>query len=184
MSNIYLTLKFKSIKISKKSLDSLSLIKNTFLFGKILTNKLTYSKTNPEIQIESTIFINIVKPAKQFFITFSNKKLYSYSTGLLINAFNNGSRSIRRVKNGFLLLMSFLSKKILTNTHALKNKNIMLNLKGSQNINLIKTVLLKNISKVVNKTILMLNIKKNYSKHGYKKISYINKRMRKRFIIE
>lgn len=154
-------------------------------------NYFKYSKGVLNVKILKKIFkinndrlnkltvINITKPKNQFYLNFFNGVVYNYSTGMIIKSLKLESRSLRRIKPGFYLFLSFFLKKF-KNLNEL-GKNIII-LRNFNKINILKNFLLKFFLKK-NSTII-LKISKNSNFKNYKKISYINKRLRRKFPIE
>ena len=142
---------------------------------KILKKIITYKiKKNREL-----FLISINKPKNQFFLNFFNNKFYNYSTGMIIKSLKLESRSIRRIKPGFFIFFSFFIKKF---KQLNEQNNFIFFLKKFNKINIFKNLLLKIFNK--KNTTVILKISKNLNKKNYKKISYINKRIRRKFAIE
>ena len=112
---------------------------------------------------------------------YTNKE-FSCSTGLVIKSLGKMSRSVRRNKTGWNIFFNFLLKKV-SNVLLDKSNEIILKINSINSVELIK----KNIDKIVSssKNIkLSINIKKNFSNHSYKKVSFIKKRLRKKLILD
>ena len=153
---------------------------NSIIKLKMWTNlKKKYIISNPETTLSFTIF----KPKNQFFFNLNVGKKYTYSTGLIIKALGESSRSVRRTKVGFGLFSSFIINKLglveMDNVDA-----VYFFVKSLNNFNMIKNFILKIIMLFKIKFSIVLKVGKNYKKKNYKKISYINKRIRKKYFIE
>ena len=126
--------------------------------------------------------IVLVKNLSQFFFNMYANKEFSCSTGLVIKSLGKMSRSVRRNKIGWNIFFNFLLKKINTILIDKSNK-IIIKINSINSIELIK----KNVDKIIasSKNVkLSLNVKKNFSNHNYKKVSFIKKRLRKRLILD
>jgi hypothetical protein len=109
-------------------------------------------------------------------------KEFSCSTGLVIKSLGKMSRSVRRNKIGWNIFFNFLLKKI-NNILNDNFNNIILKINSINSIEIIK----KNIDRIVSssKNIkVALKVKRNFSNHNFKKVSFIKKRLRKKFILD
>lgn len=134
-----------------------------------------------ENRIKNINVVSITKPKNQFFLTFFNNNVFTYSTGMIIRSLKLETRAIRRNKLGYMIFLSFFLKKFKQNSFFNKKTNIII-LKKFNKINCIKNTLIKLFFN--QKITLILKVSKNYNKKNYKKISYINKRLRKKYHIE
>ena len=144
---------------------------------KFLINKSINQKNNKKI-----IRIILTKNLSQFYFNMYNEKEFSCSTGLVIKSLGKMSRSVRRNKVGWNIFFNFLLKKI---DNILKNKlnRIIFKINSINSIEVIK----KNIDKIVSSSRnikVALKVKKNFSNHNFKKVSFIKKRLRKKFILD
>ncbi len=178
MWNVYSTFKNINIKFDKNLIKKVK--PSTYSFKNIIlqspkhaffvTNNLTVTMKNQDI-------LNITNPKNQFFISYMNvNKQYIYSTGMILKTLQLQSRSIRRVKTGLSIFLSFFLKKLKNTT------SVVVILKKCNKLNLIKPWLLK-LTNMKN-IFFLIKIGKNYNNKNYKKISYINKRIRRRYYIE
>lgn len=134
-------------------------------------------------EIYTTLAFNLFKPKNQFFFNLDVGKKYTYSTGLIVKALGDQSRSIRRTKIGFNLFSSFITNKL--NLIELHNVDMIYFFVNSlNNFNMIKNFITKIVTLFKIKFFIILKVGKNYKKKNYKKISYINKRIRKKYFIE
>lgn len=129
----------------------------------------------------TTAIFTVCKPNKQFFINLQLRKFYSYSTGLVLQAINHPSRSFRRTRIGVKLLFNFILKQL---PHNPKISQWLYILKTLNNYNMIKFHILKCIDQQAKPGILHVKLAKNYSKVNYKRLSYINKRIRRKYFVE
>lgn len=134
-----------------------------------------------ENRIKNINVVSITKPKNQFFLTFFNNNVFTYSTGMIIRSLKLETRAIRRNKLGYMIFLSFFLKKFKQNSFFNKKTNIII-LKKFNKINCIKNTLIKLFFN--QKITLILKVSKNYNKKNYKKISYINKRLREKYHIE
>jgi len=123
----------------------------------------------------------VCKPKNQFFINLRTRKFYSYSTGLVLKAINHPSRSFRRSRLGIKLLFNFMIKQLPRTS---KIYNWVYILKTLNNYNTIKFHILKCIDQQAKPGTLLVHTRKNYTHTRYKKLSYINKRIRRKYFIE
>lgn len=125
--------------------------------------------------------ITLFKPKNQLFLTLKLNKIFTYSTGLIVKSSGLESRSQRRNKIGNNILMAFLLKRINSlNTGG----KIIFTLKTFKNINNFKNSVVRLISNLGTEFQIILQISKNYTKHNFKKISSIKKKIRKSSLIE
>lgn len=144
--------------------------------------KFLINKTKTKKQDNKTIRIVLTKNLSQFYFNMHNIKEFSCSTGLVIKSLGKMSRSVRRNKIGWNIFFNFLLKKI-NNILSNNLNNIILKINSINSIEIIK----KNIDKIVSssrKIKIALKVKKNFSNHNFKKISFIKKRLRKKFILD
>lgn len=175
---IYNQCKTKNIKISENSYNTYSeyafdIKKNLQIIRK---TSLKFIKNENYVKKLNNLII-ISNPKNQFYLNYSvNNNQYAYSTGMILKTLQLQSRSLRRIKNGINIFFSFFLKKMKNNN----NYTIIVN--KLNKFNVFRHLLLKLIN---NKQIsIILKIRKNYTKKNYKKISYINKRIRRRYTIE
>lgn len=130
--------------------------------------------------ITDDYYIFIYKPKNQFRCNFFYEELFTYSSGLILRALLKSSRAPRRSRVGHSIFFKFLIKKI--KSLMWKTKKFIFIIKTFNSFNILK----KNFfSKLNNKHIqFIFKIKKNYAYRNYKKVSYINKRIRKKYIVE
>lgn len=174
MKNCYNLIKNSNIKKLYSSYKFYN-IPNSIINIKILKKVFN----NVVSKINNVSIVNITIPKNQFFLNFFNGIIYNYSTGMIIKSLRLESRSLRRIKPGFYLFFSFFLKKF-KNLSEIKTTVVVL--KNLNKVNLVKNFLLKFFLK--KKTILVLKTSKNTNFKNYKKISYINKRLRRKFPIE
>lgn len=169
-------------KIYKITLQNLPNYKPTLLWWKIKKKKLKAWDlfTQSKIQIKYAYLI-LDKPKKQFISSVKINNLYTYTTGLVLKAISQNSRSLRRSKLGFNILFNFISKKLQLSQKLLQ---LICLVKTLNHYSIVKSNLSSYFSLWGVKNTILIKIKKNYTQHNYKKISYINKRMRKKYIVE
>ena len=179
MWNVYNT--FKNININfeknliKKIKPSVYNFKNIILHTKKNLTHLHFY--NPHNLVTTHDILNITNPKNQFFISYLHRdKQYVYSTGMILKTLQLQSRSIRRLKTGLNVFVAFFLKKLKTTS------NLIIILKKCNKLNLLKAWLLKFSN--MRRIFFLIKINKNYTKKNYKKISYINKRIRRRYFIE
>jgi len=161
----------------------LSQFNNSFISFEFKTIKSLnkYYINRKKINKNISTMVNIFKPKNQFFASLNNGKNYIYSTGLIIKSIGNESRASRRNKIGFNIFFLFLIKKI---SYFKSTNNVFIRVKGLNNYLNVKGMIFDFISSLKCNVTLAIMVKKNYTKHNYKKLSYINKRLRRKFIVE
>lgn len=125
--------------------------------------------------------LSIIKPHNQFFITIRRNKFYSYSTGLILRAIKHPQRSLRRTAAGVKLLFGFVLRKLRL---AQISGRWVFFIKTLNNFNTIKHQILKCVDALETPTSIYTTIKKNYTFNKYKKVSYLKRRIRQKYVIE
>lgn len=181
MNTCYNLMKFYTLNPVSKTAILTTLYTPTINFKNKIKVKIWKTKTKSPIVInKKTNIINISKPKNQFYFTFFNGINYNYSSGMIIKSLKLETRSIRRTKAGFYLFFSFFLKKFTTLKQS--NTNLIIFLKNFNKINILKKFLLKFFNK--NNLLLILSVSKNFNLKNYKKVSFINKRLRRKYPIE
>lgn len=125
--------------------------------------------------------LSIIKPNNQFFITIRRNKFYSYSTGLILRAMKHPQRSLRRTSGGVKLLFGFVLRKLKLTQ--ISGQWIFL-IKTLNNFNILKHQILKCVDVLRTSVRIYTTVKKNYTFNKYKRVSYLKRRIRQKYVIE
>lgn len=168
---------------------------SSIFFAKAVNSTLTIKLKQPNLGIMLKAFNSIklhtlnifviTKPFNQIFLSYFIYKIYTISTGVILQHLKVASKSFRRMLKGWRLLFSFMQKKLSFSNPIIKRNPTLLKLNTLKCYNVLKSILVQFwIYLSVWKLRVFISNTYNGDAKQLKKFTFIKRKLRRKLVVK